>query len=128
MRRAGKRYGLFVAVLVAGTVVGCQSSGSGNAVDALINTGLAMGSAAVQRASGGCYAACPVGTTCDSVTGYCLPLPCRGRCRSDERCVQLGIEERCESLALPEGGLDIRPAPPPAKPSDAPKNEPVPSP
>jgi hypothetical protein len=87
-----------------------------------------MGSAAAQRAAGGCYATCPVGTTCDEATGYCLPLPCRGRCRSDERCVELGLEERCESLALPEGGLDVRPAPPPATPSDAPRKDPVPSP
>ncbi len=123
MRTAGKRRWLIVLVVLAG----CRGA-NGAVVNALINTSIAMGSAAAQRAAGGCYATCPVGTTCDEATGYCLPLPCRGRCRSDERCVELGLEERCESLALPEGGLDVRPAPPPATPSDAPRKDPVPSP
>jgi hypothetical protein len=69
-----------------------------------------------------------VGTTCDEETGYCMPLPCRGRCRIDERCVGDGISEKCEALALPEGGLDVKPAPPRETPSDAPRKEPVPSP
>lgn len=127
MRAAGKRRWRVVVALVAGAVAGCRGA-DGAIASALINTGLAMGSAAVQRASGGCYATCPVGTACDAATGYCEPLPCRDQCRADERCVQLGLEERCESLALPEGGLDVRPAPPPAPPSDAPRTEPVPSP
>ncbi|NMO23095.1 hypothetical protein HPC49_46910 [Pyxidicoccus fallax] len=128
MRAAGQRRWLTVVVLLAGVAVGCQSDGSGAVANALLNTGIAMSSAAVQRASGGCYAVCPVGTACDTHTGYCEPLPCRGQCRSDERCVQLGTGERCESLALPEGGLDVHPAPSPAKPSDAPRKESVPSP
>ncbi|MCY1020946.1 hypothetical protein [Pyxidicoccus sp. MSG2] len=123
MRTAGKRRWLIALVVLAG----CRGA-DGAVVNALINTSIAMGSAAAQRAAGGCYATCPVGTTCDEQTGYCMPLPCRGRCRSDERCVELGLEERCESLALPEGGLDVRPAPPPAMPSDAPRKDPVPSP
>lgn len=127
MSAAGKRRWRVVVALVAGAVAGCRSA-DGAIASALFNTGIAMGSAAVQRASGGCYATCPVGTSCDKATGYCEPLPCRGQCRSDERCVQLGLDERCESLALPEGGLDVRPAPPPATPSDAPRTEPVPSP
>jgi hypothetical protein len=123
MRTAGKRRWLIALVVLAG----CRGA-NGAVVNALINTSIAMGSAAAQRAAGGCYATCPVGTTCDEQTGYCMPLPCRGRCRTDERCVELGLEERCESLALPEGGLDVRPAPPPATPSDAPRKDPVPSP
>jgi hypothetical protein len=123
MRTAGKRRWLIVLVVLAG----CRGA-DGAIVNALINTSIAMGSAAAQRAAGGCYATCPVGTTCDEETGYCMPLPCRGRCRSDERCVELGHEERCEALALPEGGLDVRPAPPPTTPSDAPRKDPVPSP
>jgi hypothetical protein len=123
MRSAGKRRWLIALVVLAG----CRGA-DGAIVNALVNTSIAMGSAAAQRAAGGCYATCPVGTTCDAETGYCLPLPCRGRCRSDERCVELGLEERCESLALPEGGLDVRPAPPPTTPSDAPRKDPVPSP
>ena len=127
MRAAGKRRWLIVAVAVAGVLGGCRGA-NGAVVNALINTSLAMGSAAAQRAAGGCYAVCPVGTACDEATGYCLPLPCRDRCRSDERCVQLGREERCEALARPEGGLDVNPAPSPAPSSDAPRKAPVPSP
>jgi hypothetical protein len=123
MRTAGKRRWLIALVVLAS----CRGA-DGAIVSALVSTSIAMGSAAAQRAAGGCYATCPVGTTCDEQTGYCMPLPCRGRCRSDERCVELGLEERCEALALPEGGLDIRPAPPPATPSDAPRKDPVPSP
>lgn len=123
MRTAGKRRWLIALVVLAS----CRGA-DGAIVNALINTSIAVGSAAAQRAAGGCYATCPVGTTCDEQSGYCMPLPCRGRCRSDERCVELGLEERCESLALPEGGLDVRPAPPPTTPSDAPRKDPVPSP
>lgn len=123
MRAAGKRRWLIVAVSVAVVLGGCRGA-DGALASALINTSLALGSAAAQRAAGGCYATCPVGTMCDGETGYCLPLPCRGRCRSDERCVELGLEERCEALALPEGGLDVRPAPPPAAASDAPRKAP----
>jgi hypothetical protein len=127
MRAAGKRRWLIAVALVTGAVAGCRGA-DGAIVNALLNTSIAMGSAAAQRAAGGCYSTCPVGTACDTSTGYCEPLPCRGQCRSDERCVQLGLDERCESLALPEGGLDVRPAPPPATTSDVPRKEPVPSP
>lgn len=123
MRTAGKRRWLIALVVLAG----CRGA-DGAVANALFNTSIAIASSAAQRAAGGCYATCPVGTTCDEETGYCMPLPCRGRCRSDERCVELGLEERCEALALPEGGLDVRPAPPPATPSDAPRKDPVPSP
>ncbi|MFP2911953.1 glycerate kinase, partial [Pyxidicoccus sp. 3LFB2] len=108
MSAAGKRRWLIVAMAVVGVLCACRSA-DGAVASALFNTGIAMGAAAAQRAAGGCYASCPVGTACDGETGYCLPLPCRGRCRSDERCVQLGPEERCEALALPEGGLDGAP-------------------
>jgi len=127
MRAAAKRRWLIVAVSVAGALCGCRGA-NGAIASALINTSIAMGSAAAQRAAGGCYASCPVGTTCDEDTGYCLALPCRGRCRSDERCVRLGPEERCEALALTEGGMDVRPVLPPAAPSDVPRKDLVPSP
>lgn len=127
MRAAGTRRWLIALLVLAG----CRGA-DGAVASALINTAIAMGGAAAQRAAGGCYATCPVGTACDAATGYCAPLPCRGRCGSNERCVQLGLEERCESLAVPEGGLDVRPAPPPEKPSstpsDAPRKDPVPTP
>ncbi|QSQ24086.1 hypothetical protein JY651_03655 [Pyxidicoccus parkwayensis] len=127
MRAAGKRRWLIALLVFAG----CRGA-DGAVVNALLNTSLAVGASAAQRAAGGCYADCPVGTACDEVTGYCMPLPCRGRCGASERCVQTGLEERCESLAMQEGGLDVRPTPPSAKPSstpsDAPRKDPVPSP
>ncbi len=128
MNAAGMRRWLALGALVLGmAALGCRSSG-GVVASALINTGLAMGASAAQRAAGGCYATCPVGTACDSESGYCMPLPCRGRCRSDERCVGNGLSEKCEALALPEGGLDVVPAPPAASPSDVPRKELEPSP
>ncbi len=129
MKAGGMRRWLAMGALVLGvTHAGCRSGGGAAVADALVNTAFAMGAAAAQRASGGCYATCPVGTACDSETGYCEPLPCRGRCRSDERCVGNGISEQCEALALPEGGLDVKPAPPRSPASDAPRKDSVPSP
>lgn len=128
MNAAGMRRWLALGTLMLGMApLGCRGT-EGAVASALINTGIAMSAAAIQRASGGCYSTCPVGTACDEESGYCMPLPCRGRCRSDERCVGNGVSEQCEALALPEGGLDVRPAPPPAASSDAPRKEPEPSP
>ncbi|MFP2934036.1 hypothetical protein ACLESO_54705, partial [Pyxidicoccus sp. 3LG] len=95
MRAVGKWRWLIVATLGMTLVAGCRGA-NGAVTSALLNTGLALGSAAVSRAAGGCYASCPVGTSCDVLTGYCTALPCRGQCRSDERCVAGGASERCE--------------------------------
>jgi hypothetical protein len=89
--------------------VACQSSGSGEVAEAVINSTLAVASAGVSRSSGGCYAACPVGTTCDAATGYCVTLPCRGRCKAHEQCVENGLEGQCIALSLPGGSVDVHP-------------------
>jgi hypothetical protein len=57
-----------------------------SAADAALMTGIAVGSSAVQRHSGGCYANCPPGTTCNPATGLCDDQPCHGRCSSEQIC------------------------------------------
>jgi hypothetical protein len=96
--------------------VACRSGGSGGVGDAIINSTIAVAAAGVSRSNGGCYAACPVGTTCDEATGYCVTLPCRGRCKSHEQCVENGLEGQCIAISLP-GSVDVHP------PQEA-KNEP----
>ncbi|MHB8418880.1 MAG: hypothetical protein ACYDCL_12445 [Myxococcales bacterium] len=46
---------------------------------AAFNTALAVGASAASRASGGCYAECPIGTYCDMGTGLCAKSPCDDR-------------------------------------------------
>ncbi|WP_146210107.1 hypothetical protein [Vitiosangium sp. GDMCC 1.1324] len=56
---------------------------------------------AVSRAQGGCYATCLPGTTCNTQTGYCDPLPCRGECLSQEQCVEDALGSRCMPAGQP---------------------------
>jgi hypothetical protein len=105
-----------LGLLLAASLCGCAAAGGAGAmtaVNAALNTGLALGAAGVSRATGGCYASCPDGTTCDTATGLCDPLPCRGRCAANEVCDQTGPLERCVPQASVELQLDtaIRPAP-----------------
>ncbi len=83
---------------------------------AVVNTAVAATASGVSRANGGCYAACPEGTTCDGATGLCQALRCRGRCAPDETCVGTGLNEHCErQSSLEIQGDGTRPAylPPP---------------
>ncbi len=78
--------------LLALTVTGCNN-GAGGAI------ALGLAKAAAARAQGNCYSACVPGTTCDSKTGFCEPLPCRGECLSQEQCVEDGAHSRCVPAA-----------------------------
>jgi hypothetical protein len=69
----------------------------GAATGALVNLAIGATASGVSRATGGCYANCPPGTSCNPATGFCETLPCRGQCGPEERCVQVGRIERCES-------------------------------
>jgi hypothetical protein len=67
-------------------LTGCSGAATGAVASAVINTSIAAASAGVSRSQGGCYASCPVGTTCNGKTGMCDELPCRGRCSANELC------------------------------------------
>ncbi len=80
--------------------------GAGQGSDPLVGTAVAVGASAVNRSQGGCYAACTAGTTCNTKTGYCDPLPCRGECMPGERCERTHLGDRCVRDAK---DLDVRP-------------------
>ncbi len=53
------------------TFAGCASSAAYTIPAAAVNTAIALGAAAGQRAAGGCYAVCTHGTSCNPKTGMC---------------------------------------------------------
>ena len=98
------------ALALLALLAGCQSGGSGAVAAAAINTTIGLATAGASRSQGGCYASCPSGTTCDSTTGFCAPLPCRGRCKAHEQCVEDGLKSQCIALSLPGGQLTVEPS------------------
>lgn len=76
----------------------CSCATAGDAVGAVVfHAAAGVGAAQANRAAGQCYAACFPGTTCNRETGYCEALPCHGRCKPDEMCVNEGsFTEHCE--------------------------------
>lgn len=119
---------LALAALVA--LAGCASSAPHTVGAAAINTALALGSSAAQRASGGCYATCTNGTACNPNTGLCEQRSPGDYCEEAPgggiRCVplQIGREQPQRPGAnLPVG---VSPAtgtvqPPPAEASPRPQ-------
>jgi hypothetical protein len=104
-------------VLLAVVLLSCAGS-SAAVSNAVINTALGVTMAGASRASGGCYAACPLGTRCEPKTGLCEELPCRGRCRSDERCETVSGLPQCMPVGSLASDLVIvprKPAPDAAK-------------
>ena len=115
--------------------VACRSSAPYTLPAATIDTALAAGAAAAERASGGCYAMCTHGTTCNPNTGLC-ERDCLATCSSFEVCAfdDYGVprcvapatkvlsEEQKTSSPLPPG-LGVSPATgtvpslPPTRPS-----------
>lgn len=96
------------AVLLAVVLGGCGASG-GTLVNAAVNTAIGAGASAARREAGHCYTACDEFTRCDRETGYCVPIPCRGQCHAQERCMKDGASERCVPVVEATGA----PAPPP---------------
>ena len=78
--------------------IACGSSAPYTIPAAAINSALAVGVSAHQRAAGGCYATCTNGTICNEHTGFCEPAPCVGNCGN----------EICE--ATPSGTMRCTPA------------------
>jgi hypothetical protein len=82
-------------ILAALLLAGCHTGSANTMAGAGVITGLALGTSAVSRASGGCYAVCTNGTACNPKTGWCEALPCLGRCSADEHCEQTFAESKC---------------------------------
>ena len=79
-------------IVLALLLSGCAAS---TLVGASTMTAAAIGSSAMQRKSGGCYAVCTSGTTCNPRTGLCERMPCDGLCTADEHCEVTAIESKC---------------------------------
>jgi len=77
-------------LLAALAATACHSTAPYTIPSAAINTAIAVGAAAQQRAAGGCYAACPPGTVCSPATGYCEKVAdvCVGREAEGPACVR----------------------------------------
>jgi hypothetical protein len=88
-----------------------QINAGASPADAALMTGLAVGSSVAQRKSGGCYANCPPGTTCNSATGLCEDQPCHGRGGTDQTCDTSGPFPQC--VARLKEDLKIRKEPGP---------------
>lgn len=106
-----------VVMLAVLSLCGCVGDVGG----AALNTGLALGASAISRSQGGCYAACPTGTTCNRATGYCDPLPCRGECSPFQECIEEKLSYRCVARRPDMGTITVQPArkssePKPAEP------------
>jgi hypothetical protein len=101
--------------VLAASLLALASTGCGNGAGGAIAWGLAA--AAVSRAHGGCYASCVPGTTCNTKTGYCDPLPCRGECLPQQQCVEDGLGSRCVPAGQPGGTIEVNP---PAASQDTP--------
>jgi hypothetical protein len=98
----GVRRALALGVVLG--LSGCAGALTGST--ALITTAVALGSSAISRSQGGCYAACVNGTTCNHETGLCDPLPCRGQCAQNEACDQSGAVEKDVPAVTSELNID----------------------
>ena len=87
--------------LAAALAPGCKSSAPYTIPAAAINTGLALGVAGAQRASGGCYAVCTNGTVCNARTGLCESATIDQYCEPDPAG---GV--RCVPVAFPVVGKE----------------------
>ncbi len=84
---------LAIALLLL-TFFGCSHQ-TPAAAGAALNLAIGAAAAGTSRALGGCYAACPTGTTCNPKTGLCDTIPCHGRCSESEHCDISGLFDRC---------------------------------
>jgi hypothetical protein len=107
------------------SVLSCHTGSSNTVAGAIIMTTLALGSSAMSRSSGGCWAVCQQGERCNEKTGLCEALPCRGLCNQGETCDEGFLGVKC----LPVAGLAIsasqlEPPPPPPVEDGAQKRKP----
>ncbi|OJH41522.1 hypothetical protein BON30_11775 [Cystobacter ferrugineus] len=85
----------------------------------MLNTAVALGASAASRSSGGCYASCPVGTSCDRATGLCEQLPCRGECDPFQECIEERLTYRCVARGSASGALIVNPTQQPSEQTPA---------
>ncbi len=107
--------------LIAILLSGCSAAPS-MVVGATTVTAAAVGAAALQRSSGGCYAICTAGTSCNPRTGLCETMPCEGKCAANEHCETSPTQSWCapgpasDVVTKAKGSdkvLPVLPAPPP---------------
>jgi hypothetical protein len=85
-----------MCILLVFAPVGCGSSrATMTATNAVINTAIGVGAAAVNRSNGECFTWCSKGTRCNHETGLCDTLPCRGECKRGEQCIEGGLFPKC---------------------------------
>src|SRR3954468_13593474 len=65
------------------------------AVGASTVTAAALGTAALSKKNGSCYAMCVQGTFCNPGTGLCERMPCDGACRADQHCETSFSKSEC---------------------------------
>ncbi|MBI5068416.1 MAG: hypothetical protein HZB56_09260 [Deltaproteobacteria bacterium] len=109
--------GRLLLLALAAAAPACRSSAPYTVPSALLNSAIAVGAAAHQRAEGGCYATCTAGMACNPKNGYCEPVPLCGTCRPGEACTQTEAGWRCASPGTPV--IDLERGPPPAAPGSA---------
>lgn len=102
------RANLRVATLALG-LAACTTGSSNTLLGAGTMSAAAVGAAVVSRASHGCIAMCTNGTTCNSTTGLCEVLPCRGLCGSGEHCEQTFTESKCAPGAASQVTASVKP-------------------
>ncbi|QRK04218.1 hypothetical protein JQX13_28545 [Archangium violaceum] len=100
--------GAVMAVVLS--LCGCNGAAGGAVLNAALNTGIALGASAASRSSGGCYASCPVGTTCNKATGLCDQIPCRGECDPFEECIEERLTYRCVARGPANGTIIVNPS------------------
>lgn len=118
------------AIACALTAVSCHTGSANTLAGAALMSSLALGSSAVSRAHGGCYAVCQQGESCNNKNGLCEPLPCRGQCRADESCEEGFLGLKCvpgPALSVSSGAVPASAkSPPPPEATSAPARPPVP--
>ncbi len=115
-----------LALVACAAVAACKSSAPYTVPAAALNTGVALGFSAAQRAQGGCYAVCTNGTVCNPKTGLCeaptSDMYCEEAPEGGMRCVPLQIQKTQRVETQPAVGVGVSPAtgsvpPPPAESS-----------
>jgi hypothetical protein len=115
------------AILAAAIALSaCTSTAPHTLGAAAINTGVALGTAAAQRASGGCFAVCTNGAVCNPSNGLCekpaADVYCEEAPGGGTRCIPLQIGKERESRPGANLPVGVSPAtgtvqPPPAEAS-----------